>query len=64
MVSLKSSPTYSWDIKKSFLNFFFFKELSRFKFLCDAWHVLLAFSIIFVQIKIISLKILIQKYIL
>ena len=54
-----------WN-KKDFLNFVFFEELSRFKVLCEHGIfgiILFTFSVIFVQIKIFSIKILIQIYI-
>ena len=35
VVSLKSSSTVEFEIKKIFLNFVIFEELSRFKVLCE-----------------------------
>ena len=60
MVSLKSSSSVEFEIKKIFLNFvFFFEKLSRIEALCE--HVifgmiLFTFSVIFLQIKSFSVK--------
>ena len=60
MVSLKISSSLDFEIKKSFLSFVFFEELSRIEVLCE--HVIFGmisftFSVIFLQSMIFSLKI-------
>ena len=64
MVSLKSSSSVEFKIKKIFLNFVFFDELSRIEVLCVQGifgMILFTFSVIFLQIKIFSIKIVIQS---
>ena len=63
LVSLKSSYSLEFEIKRSFLNFVFFEELSRIEVLCE--HVIFGiisfpFSVIF-QIMIFSLQIFLSK---
>ena len=55
VVSLKSSSRVEFGIKKIFLNFVFFGELSRFKFCVNTWW-LAWFCSLFVQIKIFFYK--------
>ena len=67
VVSLKSSSSVEFEYKKNFWNFVFFDKLSRFKVLCE--HVIfgmILFTVwgIFAQIKIFSIKIVIENYIL
>ena len=65
MVSLKSSCSVEFGIKKIFFNFLFF-ELSRFDVLCEHMifgMILFTLRRIFIQIKIFSVKIVIQNYI-
>ena len=64
MVSLKSSSSVEFEIKKIFLNFVFFEELSRFKVLCEHGifgSLLFTFTVIFVRINVFSTKNLIQN---
>ena len=65
MVSLKSSSSVEFEIKKIFFEFrFFFEELSRFKFSCEHWifgSLLFTFTVIFVRINVFSTKNLIQN---
>ena len=65
MVSLKSSSSVEFEIKKIFLNFvFFFEELSMFKVSCEHWifgSLLFTFTVIFVRINVFSTKNLIQN---
>ena len=60
MVSLKSSSSVEFKIKKIFLNFvFFFEELSRIEVLCEHGifgMILFTFSVISLQIKIFSIN--------
>ena len=52
MVSLESYSSVEFKIKKIFLNFVFFKELSRIEVLCEHGifgMILFTFSIIFLQ---------------
>ena len=63
MVSLKSSSSVEVGIKEIFLNFVFSEELLRFKVLCEHRTfdmILFTFSLIFVQLKIFSIKISVQ----
>ena len=60
MASLKSSSSLEFKIKTIFLNFVFFEVLSRIEVLCE--HVIFGmisfnFSLIFLQIMILSLEI-------
>ena len=64
MVSLKSSSSVEIEIKKIFLNFVFFEELSSFKVSCEHWifgSLLFTFTVIFVRINVFSTKNLIQN---
>ena len=64
MVSLKSSSSVEFEIKKIFLNFGFFEELSRFKVSCEHWifgSLLFTFTVFFVRINVFSTKNLIQN---
>ena len=64
MVSLKSSSSVEFEIKKIFLNFVFFEELSRFKVSCEHWifgSLLFTFTVVFVRINVFSTKNLIQN---
>ena len=64
VVSLKSSSIVEFEIKKIFLNFVFFEELSRFKVSCEHWIfglLLFTFTVIFVRINVFSSKNLIQN---
>ena len=66
MVSLKSSSSVEFKIQNIFLNFVFFEKLSSLKILCEhrtSGMTLFTFGIIFDQIKIFSVKLLIQDYI-
>ena len=66
MVSLKSSSSVEFEIKKIFLNLLIFEELSRFRVLCEHeifGMILFIFSEIFLQIKIISRNVVFQNYI-
>ena len=59
VVSLKSSTSVEFEIKKIFLNFVFFEELSRFKVSCEHWifgSLLFTFTVIFVRINVFLLK--------
>ena len=64
VVSLWSSSSLEFEIKKIFLTFVVFEELSRIELLCE--HVIFGmisftFSVIFLQIMIFSLKIFYSK---
>ena len=66
VVSLKSSFSLEFEIKKIFLNFVFFEGLLRIEVLSE--HVIFGmisftFSVIFLQIMIFSLNFFIQNYI-
>ena len=64
MVSLKSSSSVEFEIKKIFLNFVFSEELSRIKVSCEHWifgSILFTFTVIFVRINVFSTKNLIQN---
>ena len=64
MISLKSSSSVEFEIKKIFLNFVFFEELSRFNVSCEHWifgSLLFTFTVIFVRINVFSTKNLIQN---
>ena len=66
MVSLKSCSSVEFKIKKIFLNFVFFEELSRIEFLCEHGifgMTLFTFSVTFLKIKIFSIKIEFQIFI-
>ena len=66
MVLLKSCSSVEFKIKKIFLNFVFFEELSTLEILCEHGifgMILFTFSVIFLQIKILSIKIVFQIYI-
>ena len=55
MVSLKSSSSVEFKIKKIFLKFVFFEELSRIEVLCENGiisMILVTFSVTFLQNKI------------
>ena len=55
MVSLKSSSSAEFGIKKILLNFVFFEEILRYKILCEHemfGMILFPFNVVFVQIKI------------
>ena len=61
----KSSSSVQFEIKKIFLNFVCFEELSRFKVSCEHeifGSLLFTFSLIFVRINIFSINILNQNY--
>ena len=65
MVSLKSSSSVEFEIKKSFLNFDCYEELLRFKFSFERGIVgshMFTFSVIFVRINNFYIKNLIQSY--
>ena len=64
MASLKSSSNVEFKIKKIFLNFFFFEELSRIELLCEHGifgSLLFTFTVIFVRINLFSTKNLVQN---
>ena len=64
MVSLKSSSSVEFELKKIFLKFVFFEELLRFKVSCEHWifgSLLSTFTVIFVRINVFSKKNLIQN---
>ena len=64
MVSLKSSSSVEFEIKKIFFNFVFFEELSRFKVSCEHFifgSLVFTFTVIFVRINVFSTKNLIQN---
>ena len=66
MVSLKSCSSVECKIKKIFFNFVVFEELSRIEVLCEHGifgMILFTFSVIFLKIKIFSIKIVLQIYI-
>ena len=64
MVSLKSSYSEKFEIKKHFAKF---DELSRFKVSCEhgiCGSLLFTFSVTFARINIFSIKFFIQNYLL
>ena len=59
VVSLKSCSSVEFKIKNIFLNFVFFEELSRIEVLCEQGifgMIFFTFDVIFLQIKIFSIK--------
>ena len=67
VVSLKSCSSVEFKIKKIFWISFFFEQLSRIEILCEHGIFgmnLFTFSVIFLQIKLFSIKIVFQIYVL
>ena len=66
VISLKSCSSVEFKIKDFFEFRFFFEELSRIEVLCEHWiygMILFTFTVIFLQIKIFSMKMVFQIYI-
>ena len=64
IVSLKSSSSVKFEVKKIF--WFFCRGVTedwRFVWTRDSWHDFVHFSVIFLRIKIFSMKIVLQNYI-